>query len=115
MLMQRKKSQTISLLTKEWYARLRASGFLDIEDKYQRLKQYDRRTQSFDDRDLILNFFLQLDMYLNDTEINSLHRKILELYSEGKKVTDISKIIKRSRARVNQIIRLHKNLILRRN
>lgn len=98
-------------LQKIWYDKLKDDGFKDIEDSKHRLKYKDSRTQSFKDQDVIKNFFLDLDYYLSTQEIKPLHRKILELYTEGIFITEISKRVDRCVRQVKYIIAHHKEII----
>jgi len=89
---------------KKWYKKLEKSGFEDIEDKSGNLKQYDRRTIAFDNREKIQAFFLKLDSYLTNTkDIPPKHRKVLELYSAGVHVKGKHGIAKRTRVPVRTI------------
>lgn len=109
-----KKPQLSSYQTlkREWYNKLKETGFKDIEDNCERLKTQDRRLQNFateTTRSSVLDFFLCLDSYLNhEKDMDPLHREILELYSQGYRHTDIARKIKRTTRRVRQIIELHR-------
>lgn len=105
------KPKDLNKLKDHWYKILKQDGFNDIEDKRQNLKQYDRRTQSFDDRQDIMDFFLRIDHYLAVTEVSPLERKILELYTRGVYVKDIALQINRSRQTVHRIIAIYKNIV----
>jgi len=50
----------------EWRAKLKESGFEDIECSRGHLKQHDRRTIAFQNRDTIAAFFSRLGEYLNE-------------------------------------------------
>ena len=74
-------------LQAQWNAKLKASGFEDIEDSAGRLKSPDGRTIAFESQELIRDFFLSLSSWLNDkdspADVPADHRKILELYING--------------------------------
>ena len=98
-------------LKEEWYEKLRASGFKDIETPSGLLKQQDRRTKAFDNRDMIQEFFINLEHYANTTPgIPKLHRRILKFYASGVYVKEIAKRVKLCRWSVHHIIRQYKRL-----
>lgn len=100
-------------LQQKWYLKLKKSGFEDIEDSKQNLKQYDKRTISYQNAGAIRDFYYSLDHYLNDNpEIPKLHMLILSLYSEGKYLTEISVRAKRSTWTIWSIIKTYKKKIL---
>jgi len=80
------RTEEFRKLHEEWTLKLEASEFVDIENKKEDLSQLDRRTQSFEQRDEILGFFLELDSFITTEEINPSHRQVLELFSLGTKV-----------------------------
>lgn len=109
--MSKKLLKSYHQLRDEWYQKLEAEGFHDIEKKSNQIGLI-RNTQAFQNRDAIRDFFLALDAYLITAELKPLHRKILELYTQGIKITEIVRRVKRSRSNVKQIIYLHKREIL---
>ncbi len=110
---QQTKKRSLHKLKQHWYDILKKHGFYDIEDKYLRLKQPDKRTQAFENRDLVLSFFLCLDSYLNERkDLLPLHRQILELYAGGAKVKKIAKEVDLSYSHTRAIIRVHKKVLL---
>lgn len=101
------------ILQQLWQQKLKDSGFEDIEDSKGRLKQYDRRTQAFDNRDMVLEFYSRLDEFLNTCQtLDATHRRILELYSDGVHNTVIQTQIGLSRARIQQILRMYRLKIM---
>lgn len=99
-------------LKSEWDEKLRDSGFKDIEDSSGRLKSYDRRTQSFGDRQSILEFFLALDHFLESKkDIPTNDRRILELYSCGVKITHISDKTRMGKTTIKETIKRYSFLI----
>jgi DNA-binding CsgD family transcriptional regulator len=100
-------------LQDEWYAKLEESGFRDIEDARGNLKQYDRRTIAFDNRDGILSFFRQLDHFLTaHPDVPDQERQILELYSEGKYRTQICQILRLDDWSVLKVIRKYRKQLI---
>lgn len=105
--------QGYNTLKVEWEAKLKASGFEDIEKSTGALKTYDRRTLAWENRELILEFFLKLDQYLTKNgNIDQLDRQTLELYSAGKRIKYITEVTHRSDAWVRSTIRKYKRMIL---
>lgn len=105
--------QGYSKLKTEWEAKLKASGFEDIEKPTGALKTYDRRTLAWENKELILEFFLKLDQYLTKNgNIDQLDRQTLELYSAGKRIKHITEVTHRSDAWVRSTIRKYKRMIL---
>ncbi len=102
----------LKLLQLEWYTRLRNAGFRDIEDQRGNLKNYDRRTIAFDNRDEIAQFFRRLDHFLTQsTELPTEHFKILTLYARGVFIKTIAKECGRHRCTVMDIIKRYKKMI----
>jgi DNA-binding NarL/FixJ family response regulator len=102
-------------LKKKWELKLKESGFKDIETSLGRLKQPNTRTIAFENRDLILDFFLKLDHYLssdNSRRIPDRDRLILELFSQGKKLRDIAQQIQASESTVRNTVRVYKTVII---
>lgn len=100
-------------MKKKWYQRLAQEGFVDIENEKEQLKQYDRRTIAFENRDEIREFFMNLDSYLtHHPEIPSLHQKVLTLYSEGYYLKDIRAICQLKEWKLKKIIQDYKRMIL---
>lgn len=99
-------------LKKVWYAKLKEVGFVDIEDDRQNLKAHNTRTIAFENRDIILDFFLRLDAYLLETkDIPDIHRLILELYSKGEKIKRIAFTVRMTRQSIHKIINRYKGVI----
>lgn len=86
------ESKEFKKLQSRWYKKLKAAGFVDLEDKYENLYSPDTRTIAWRNKDAILQFFLKLDSYLTETKrLPKNHRKILKLWSSGMYQSDISK------------------------
>ena len=103
-------------LKSEWDAKLKASGFVDVENKDGSLKQLDRRTIAFPFRDKIVDFHSKLGNYLSEaTDLPDDHRRILELYNEGTRITGAGSIKEQtgySDRGIRYIISRYKTLIL---
>lgn len=101
-------------LQQKWYLKLEKHGFNDIETTSERLRDYDRRTINFDNRDLILDFFLRLDTFLTHTQdIPKIHRQILQFYSDGYYITEIITKVHMSRTYIKNTIKQYKIQILK--
>lgn len=98
-------------LKKVWYQILKDRGFVDIEEESGAIKTYDRRTIAFDNRQKILDFYLDLSAYIQNNELKSLDKRILTLYGEGYFINEIAFIVGKSRQWTNQIIKKHKILL----
>lgn len=99
-------------LRDEWYRRLEFSGFRDIEDSKENLKNYDRRTIAFDNRDMINKFYVRLDHFITEhPELPLLHKRILMLYSEGTYIKAIASQVDRCRWTVINVIKQYKRLV----
>lgn len=105
------ENKRFKALNSKWRAKLKKRGFIDHEDEKENLYDHDRRTVLFDNRERILNFFLRLDSYLHTAEIPPLHRQILELYSNGIYLIDISKKVGLSYRHSKRIIKKYKDLL----
>lgn len=100
-------------LKKEWDRKLLQSGFIDIEDSKRRLKSKDIRTQNYINKEIILDFFLSLDAFLNDNDdIPGDHRAILERYTQGQYLKAIAKDTDYSVSGVKLIIEKYRKKIL---
>ena len=98
---------------KFWYDKLKKSGFVDIEDSKQRLKSPNIRTLAYTNQEIIREFFLKLDSFLNENKkIPALHRKVLEHYSNGERINSIAKVVDRTTRTVNRIITRYKREVL---
>jgi hypothetical protein len=82
------RSAQFKALKSEWDRKLADSGFQDIESTHGSLKTQDRRTISWEHRELIADFFTALGHYLhNHAQIMQPHeRMVLELYVTGARV-----------------------------
>ncbi len=97
------QKKEIKALQKIWYKKLKKTGFEDIE--LGKPFAPETRTQTFKDREYVLEYFLRIDYYLtHNKDIKPLHRRILELYSAGRMQTMIAKEVKKSTSRIRQII-----------
>lgn len=100
-------------LKAEWDKKLKESGFHDIEDLHGRLKSHDIRTKAFIDRNAILEFFLALDTYLEQTkDLPSVERRILELYSCGIHIKQIAIKLDLGRTKIKDTIRKYRLIVL---
>lgn len=75
-------------LNEEWRARLEESGFKDLESPKSHLKQHNRRTIAFDNRDALQNFYTKFEHYLTHQAqtIPGKYMQVLSLYVNGVKV-----------------------------
>ncbi len=106
------RSQKFKELQSQWYKKLDEVGFNDIENKKEKLKEYDRRTIAFDNRDVIRDAFIRLDHFItNSSNIPQLHRQILELYSDGKYLGEIAQQVNCSRSKIKLVVYHYKKLI----
>lgn len=105
---------TFRKLNAEWRKKLSQKGFDDLEDHKENLKSFDRRTQSFDDRDQVLEFFSRLDEFLilSHDIIPKKHQRILELYAEGEKLITISQRLKVSDRWVKKIVATYRFILI---
>jgi len=109
----RKSNSELEKQQAVWYNKLKAEGFVDIEDSRQNLKQHNTRTIAYRNQDIILDFYLKLDKFLNErTDLKATHRKILELYSSGAKIIVIARQVRLSRMSIYRIITRYKREIL---
>lgn len=93
-------------LEAQWKKKLEKSGFEDIEDAHGRLKENDRRTQAWDNKERIHTFFRMLDAFLLEhPELPKKQRAILELYAQGIYIKEISKRVGCCRSVVHRTIR----------
>lgn len=100
-------------LNTEWRKKLELDEFPDIEDENENLKKQDLRTQSYDNRDKIHDFFRKLDSYLSSTKgIPRMHKMALNRYSKGKSFSAIATDMGISKSYVGQIIKKYKEKIL---
>jgi hypothetical protein len=110
------KKKEFKDLQKEWYDKLKPD-FKDIEDSKGNLKQHDRRTIAFDNRDKLQDFFNKLDTYLTQNDdIPDKDREILELYTQGIHIKGPQGIIELtgwSDATIRKLIRRYKSMLLK--
>jgi len=110
-------SPEFKALDAEWKKKLADSGFEDLEDAQENLTAPNNRTVAFQNRDLILDFFVKLDHYLTNTKdkIKPEHRKILELYAKGTYVSGKNGIIEQtgySKRGIEYVIARYKKIVL---
>lgn len=106
-------SKSFKQLKLEWYSKLKDNGFKDLEDSKGNLYQPNLRTITWQNKERILEFFLSVGSYLNsDTYIRGKDRVILVLWSNGRKLTEISSITGVSYSQIRVIINKHKKVIL---
>lgn len=98
-------------LNSKWRAKLKKRGFEDHEDEKENLYDHDRRTVLFDNRERVLNFHLKLSSYLHRATIPRMHRKLLELYNEGKYVKHIAEKLGISRKHCTMILKKYRELV----
>lgn len=107
------RSSEYDHLKKFWYEKLEQSGFVDIEDSKQRLKNPNIRTLGYANKEKIRDFFLKLDTFLTETQnLTEINRKVLELYSSGCRIKNIAFIVKRTPRTIHKIITKYKKIIL---
>ena len=107
------RQQTFKDLQSQWYKKLKQNGFNDIENSKEEISSINRRTARFDDRDLVLSFFISVDHFITENpDLPKLHRQILVHYSDGIKLIEIAPKVKKSVIRVKQIISRYRKIIL---
>jgi len=107
-------SSYLQQLQCEWYAKLKMSGFKDIEDANGELKDHSHRTISFEDWEAIMSFITELGHFIeNDPKIPELHIKILTLYCKGIHIKEIASQVDRVSWTVSHIIKIYRDQILR--
>lgn len=99
-------------LEKEWYDKLKANKFDDLEDSRGRLKQDDQRTIGFENREAIDAFFSELGEFLATHRVSRDDRRVLMRYCQGKWQTQIAEATGFSYSKVKKIISKYKKLIL---
>lgn len=99
-------------LNREWRKKLKKAKFDDIEKPNEQLHQHNIRTQCWDDREQILEFFLALDDFMQSARLPRKHRRILELYSRGIYLTEISVEVRMSYAWVKHVIAKYEKIVL---
>ena len=114
------ESKSFKKLQDTWYKKLKKKskgqeGFVDQEDSKENLKQYDRRTIAFENRERICEFFLKVDSYLTTKpNIPTKHIYALELWSKGTRVSGpkgIANKVKLSRRQVFYILKKYRDII----
>ncbi len=109
-----KKCKECKALQKKWATKLESSGFEDQEHVNGGWFYHNERSVHFESRDVILKFFLKLDSWLHTADITRKHRRILELYSDGKFINSDDGIaikVKLNEKTVRTIIEKYKKLI----
>lgn len=109
------ESKVFKALQDEWSKKLKESGFEDIENSKEGLKQHERRTISFQNRDIIENFFTDLGHYISTHKLPIKDRSILELYIKGTRITGKNGIIDQlgwSRRTIHYTIAKYKKIVL---
>lgn len=106
------ESEGFRALLREWREILKEDGFKDIEDDKGRLKNPDRRSIGFQNRDEISNFYSHLGLFLGESKrLPRRDRKILELYALGTWITEIARKLQVSRTTVTETIRKYRRLL----
>lgn len=97
----------------EWQFKLKESGFIDVEDHRERLRQYDRRTIGWENRDRIRDFFIRLEQFLEENDVKEVERNILTLYIQGAPLREIAVRLGLGlgRTKVKDTIRKYKRLL----
>lgn len=92
----------------DWAAALEDAGFVDLE----RVSEPDRRTLLWDNREIILDFFLCLDhLMTNYPEMPEFERRVMTLFSSGTRINEIVRQTRASRKGIYNIIVRYKNLV----
>lgn len=106
------QSKEFKILKTAWYEHLEGDGFDDLEDKKENLKQHDRRTIAWENKELILDFFLSLDHFMHLYEdMPRFERSVMTLYSQGYHVPHIALHTKASKRNVKYVVARYKGLI----
>jgi hypothetical protein len=106
--------KTLLKIQREWYAKLEKEGFVDIEKPQGHLKEQNRRTIAFQNRERIREFFTELGHFLSNTPgLPILHQRILSLYCDGKHIKFIAESTDRSTRNIRQIIAGYRDRILK--
>lgn len=95
----------------EWAKKLEESGFEDIEYRDGSLKSQSRTTALWQDQEMILEFFRNLDDFLAKNKIPIMHRKILEMYSRGCYLKDIGPKVGVSQSTAQRVIRKYSAIV----
>lgn len=106
-------SKDFKALEREWMDRLAGSGFEDIETPKGQIKDGNRRTVAFDNRDRLRDFFLILDHFLTAYPDMPRHeRRVMELHSTGAKLRVIAHETRLTFINVRRIIRRYRGIVL---
>lgn len=106
-------TKEFKLLQSKWYAKLAEEGFDDIEDKNEMLKQPNRRTIAWKNRDVIRDFYDSVNDFLrNNKKLSKKHRNVLELWAKGIYLVKIAEQFSIPLITVKSIVRKYKRLIL---
>lgn len=88
-------SKSFKELQHEWYEKLAESGFVDIENDEEEVKQYaanSYRGASQEERIAKLDFFMKLSQHVMSTHFkNKTERFVMECYANGIKQVNIRK------------------------
>ena len=111
------ESAAFKCLRDKWYKKVADSGFVDIEHpRTQELKTYNRRNQTFDNRDAVRDFFIRVDSYItNNPTLPTRDLDILKLYAEGVHVKGEDGIMSKlslGETTCYRTIKKHKRIIL---
>lgn len=107
------KKQEFIEAQRHWDQLLKKKGFQDIEDRSGNLKGQIKPTISWQNQDLIRNFFLTLDNLLTVyTQMPAFERKVLELYTQGMRIKMIVKKTHASDRHVRNVITRYKHLCM---
>jgi hypothetical protein len=95
----------------EWYSKLKDNGFKDLEDTHGRLKQPEKRTIAYNNKERIFNFYMLVGEYINQEPLKPKHKLILYLWSQGRKVREIQAILGKPYSWLHLVIGKHKKII----
>lgn len=100
-------------LNSKWRDKLATSGFVDIEDKFGYVKNADIRTIAWANSPRIHTFFRRLDTFLlSNPDLPDQHKKILKLYSDGRRIKDIGPEVGLKISRVKEVITTYQQKVL---
>ena len=107
-------SKSFRALNKLWREKLKESDFEDIEDEKGNLSQKNHRTKAFLAKEETIEFYSILSNYIQTkTNIKPRDRQILELYLDGERIKAIAIKTEWSTRTVNNVLKLHKSIMLK--
>jgi hypothetical protein len=98
----KKKKQTFKELQATWYAKLKKTGFKDIEkDEYNLKNSTSELSRYYDTPDLWKakeTYYQMTDTFLNEYKFDTrIHKLIWEYHSNGISIRDIAKILTKAK------------------